>query len=172
MAAQRVFITAAEVERRARRGQRTLDLGAAASLTPLARERAQELGMTIRRAQVPRTPPPGYTFPPASEAHARFVEALEALQGALAPAPRLARLAGDVLRAAHQGPCIELPPPRQLAAHGFSWAKRRQLLPQVQILLLWAHRLYGPRAPQRRYDILWGLDALRQALQPGELASQ
>ena len=159
------YLTAADIDDLARRGKRSLVLKPDMRLTPLAWDRARELGMDLRADEPggPRTPP-GYTYPPAAEAHDAFVATLQEFRRLVSPAPMLARLVDALLRAADDGPSVRIPPRLQLAMHGFSPTKRRQLLHPLEILILWAPRLYGPRAPHRRYDILWALAELHRCL--------
>ena len=159
------FLTATDIDHLARQGQRTLILKPEMRLTPLGWDRVRELGMEVRAEEQtgPRTPP-GYTYPPADEALPAFLATLHELREALAPAPVLARWVEAIIRAVEGGPSIPMPSRVQLAMHGFSLTKRRQLLIPVEILLLWAPRLFGPRAPHRRYDILWSLTELHQCL--------
>ncbi len=159
------FLTATDIDALVRGGQRVLILKAAVRLTPLARDRARELGVELRSDEAggPRTPP-GYTYPPAAQAHGAFLAQLREFRRLVAPAPALARLVDDMIAAAEGGPSVRIPPRLQLAMHGFSPTKRQQLLDPLQILILWSPRLFGPRAPHRRYDILWALTELRRCL--------
>lgn len=159
------FLTALDIDNLARQGKRTLDLKPDARLTPLAWDRVRELGIELREQKQggPQTPP-GYTYPPASEAHHAFVQGLRALRSQVSPAPVLARLVDSVIIAAEGGPAVTLPSHLQLAAHGFSWMKRRELSNSLRILILWAPRLFGPQAAHRRYDILWALLELERCL--------
>jgi len=158
------YLTVTDIEELARRGKRSLALRLDQRLTPLARERARELGMELRQLPTGPDVPPGYTWPPASEAHAAFLQALRDYRDALAPAPVLASLVEQIIQAAEGGPAVALPRRVSLAAHGFSWSKRRTLLDPLRILLIWAHRLFGPQSSQRRYDILWALAEIQQCL--------
>ncbi len=158
------YLTATDIDNLARRGKRSLALRPDDRLTPLARDRARELGMELRLASTGPDVPPGYTWPRADEAHAAFLQALRDYRKALAPAPMLANLLDAVIQAAEDGPAVMLPKHLQLAAHGFSWTKRRALLDPLRILIIWAHRLYGPRTLHRRYDILWALAEIQRCL--------
>ncbi len=159
------FYTLTDIDNLARSGTRVVILKPGTRLTPLARDRARELGLEIREeaARGPRVPP-GYTYPPADQAHALFLEHLRRFRDHLAPAPILAQVVDDLIQAASGGPAIHLPSRTQLAMHGLALTKRRKLQDELIILTIWAHRLYGPRASQRRYDILWALAELQLCL--------
>ncbi len=161
---KRKFYTVADVEALARSSKKELVLGPDDRVTPLAWERARELGIELRSSQPPSTTPPGYTYPPADEAHQAFLEKLTELERDLIAAPVLARVARNVIRAADRGDAIIMPSQLQLATHGLSWTRKRELEPNVRILIIWAHRLFGPRSTRRRFDILWALEELRTCL--------
>ena len=159
------FLTAADIDNLVREGKRTLILKPDVRLTSLAWDRVRELGVELWSDEPggPRTPP-GYTYPPASEAHAAFMQGLRDFRRLVSPAPALARLVDDMIAAAAGGPSVQLSPRLQLAMHGFSPTKRQQLLDPLQILILWSPRLFGPHTPHRRYDILWALTELQRCL--------
>ncbi len=161
---KRKYYTVADIEALARSRQHALILGPDDRVTPLAWERARELGIELRSSQPPATTPPGYTYPPADKAHRAFLDKLTELERDLVAAPVLARVARNVIRAADRGDAIVMPSHLQLATHGLSWTRKRELEPKVRILIIWAHRLFGPHSARRRFDILWALEELQTCL--------
>lgn len=162
--------TATDVEMLANSGQRALLLSANDILTPLARDRARELGIDVSlgRQQPPSSAPPASPRPPvvaaglASDALAAFVGLLRHLREEMADTPPLSRCFEDLLRAVTQGESLH--PPAQPLPARLPADRRQDLIVQVEKLNALAHYLFGGNSSSRRFDILWMLEALKSSI--------
>ena len=168
----KTLYTATDIENLARNGQRTLTLGPDALLTPLAQDRALELGVELRwsqektpaaPSQAPASPrPPATPSGLAADALAAFVGLLQQVRDETADVPHLARCFGDLLRAVEQGDI--LPPPARPEPVRLPEDRRQALAARIEKLDALGRYLFGPVSASRRFDVLWTLDALKAAL--------
>ncbi len=152
--------TAADIEKIVSSGQAALVLNAGDILTPLARDRARELGLAMRRGHetTPAAPPsrPPMAAPGlAADALAAFIGLLHHVRDETADVPHLNRCFADLLQAVEQGDVLQpsaRPEPVRLPPD-----RRQALVAQIQKLDALARYLFGPESSRRRYDILWAL---------------
>jgi hypothetical protein len=164
--------TAADIEALAADGQRTISLGPSVILTPLARDRARELGVQLRSGEEARPAasprPQTVSRPPvaatglASDAQAAFIGLLQQAREIVADTPHLARCFDDLLRAVEQSDALRLPGCPQPA--GLPDDRRQALAAQLAKLDALARYLFGPHSPNRRFDILWTLKTINSQL--------
>ena len=164
----KTLYTASAIEALVSSGKTVLTLGPNDILTPLARDRARELGLQLRSGSetspgqqpAPRPPvaAPGLT----SDALTAFTGLLQLARRDVANAPQLARCFDDLLRAVEQGEAITLP--RSTHSASLPPEHRQALAEKIAQLTTLAHYLFGPDSPHRRYDILWTLVALQQMI--------
>ncbi len=162
--------TATDIENLAAQGQRLLHLGPGDILTPLARDRARELGLHLRSGEAerpvassrptpssrPSAPTPGL----AADAMTAFISLLQLARADVADVQHLAQCFDDLQQAAEQGVSLHLPEQPQ-PVH-LSEDRRQALADQVAKLAALGGYLFGPDAPIRRFDILWTLTTLQQ----------
>ena len=168
----KTLYTASAIEALVSSGQTALTLGPNDILTPLARDRARELGLQLRSGSEtspgPAAPQLSAPRPPvvapglASDALAAFTGLLQLTRRDQADAPHLARCFDDLLRAVDQGETITLPHSTYSAS--LPLERRQALAEKIAQLTTLAHYLFGPAAPHRRFDILWALTALQQMI--------
>ena len=169
----KTLYTATDIEELAASGQRTLALGPDVILTPLARDRARELGVQLHSGAEPRRPAassrPRTTSRPAaaatglaSDALAAFVGLLQQVRDDVADVPHLARCFDDLLRAVDQGDAMLLPERPQPV--DLPEDHRQALAEQVAKLDALAQYLFGPDSSSRRFDILWALKTINSQL--------
>ncbi len=167
----KTLYTATDIEELTARGQRTLALSPGVILTPLARDRARELGVELRTGEKPSPAAPpraqatsrprGASTGLASDALAAFIGLLRQLRNDVADAPHLAQGFDALLRAVEQGEALHPSSHPQTAR--LPDDRSQALAAQMAKLEALAQYLFGPDSPTRRFDILWTLDALAQA---------
>ncbi len=168
----KTLYTAGDIERLASSGQTVLTLAPNDILTPLARDRARELGLQLRSgaetspaAPAPRQPasrPPVVASGLAADALAAFTGLLQRARRDASAAPHLARHFDDLLQAIEQGAALQAPEQPHLGR--LSRERRQALADGMKKMVVLGQFLFGPESATRRYDILWVLDALQAAL--------
>jgi hypothetical protein len=167
----KTLYTAADIEALAASGQRTLALGPNAILTPLARDRARELGVQLRWGQsaapsplanVPAPPLRRRVAQPsglAADARDAYCALAQQARDDVSDIPHLARCFENLLRAVEQGAPVQ--PSWRVRPADLDPERRRALAGRVEKMHALGHYLFGPDSPHRRFDILWALEALR-----------
>jgi len=159
--------TVADIESMAGRGQMMLILDAHDIITPLARDRARELGVQLRSGSTDAPSPPSSPTPtPAvaatpgltTDALTAFIGLLKQARETSADTPQLARRFDDLLLAVEQGQTIHLQAAVQPAS--LPADRRDALAGMIGKLTVLGRYLFGPDSPHRRFDILWALTEL------------
>ena len=166
----KTLYTAADIENLADSGQTTLLLTPSDILTPLARDRAREVGVDVRweGAASPAAPSqprissrsPVAASGLAADALAAFVSLLQQTRTEIADVPHLAHCFDDLLRAVEQGDALHWPVASQRA--GLSPDRQQVLGAQIEKMAALARYLFGPDSSHRRYDVLWALAAVQR----------
>lgn len=164
------FYTAIDIENKVKSGQKALILGPNELLTPLARDRARELGLHLRSeperpsasAAAPAPVAATQTSGLAADALNAFRSLLQQAREEAASTPYLAQCFDDLLRAAEQGDALHPHIAPQRA--DLSPERQQALVAQAEKMTALACYLFGPDSSHRRYDILWALAILKTHL--------
>ena len=165
----KTLYTAADIETLAHSGQRTLLLGPDDILTPLARDRARELGFgvhvnaSVASASAPQrrlTKP--LTAGLRADAQLALCELLRQAREETVDVSHLAQCFNNLLRAVEEGDSLSLP--RRPRVAGLSPERTRALAGRVGKMAALGQFLFGPESSHRRFDILWALTALKTLL--------
>ncbi len=171
------FYTATDIENLAASGKNALVLGPKDFLTPLARDRANDLGVQLRPAvtpqpatapqpqsppQKPRTQPQKQEQVSKSGTNALtiFIELLHQARDEAAGDPQLTHYFEGLLLAVERKEPVA--PTTDIERAGLTLHQHPTLAEKVARMNSLARRLFGPESPQRRFDILWTLAALEK----------
>ncbi len=167
----KTLYTAADIETLAVSGQRTLDLAQEAILTPLARDRARELGVQLRwseetQSHTPRQQPrfrtPVAATGLSSDAQAALISLLQHARNETVHTPHLARCFDALLKAVAQGAPIR--PQHRDQPTSLPPEHRQALADKIAQMNALAQYLFGPDSSYRRFDILWALKTINTQL--------
>ena len=163
--------TVTDIDELVARGQHSLSLGPDVILTPLARDRARELGVQLQTGPAPKSEgslPGSYSsYPPqatnsVADNRSALVNLLQQIRTDVANNPFMARWLDELLRAVEQDDALRLD--HTIKFVNLPGDRRQQVAKKASQAYVWANRLFGPESSHRRFDILWALTILTRAL--------